>query len=155
MTAAVEPSVDLVRILVREQFPEWAHLEVTEVSSQGWDNRTFRLGSAMSVRLPSGAGYAPQVAREHRWLPFLGRHLQIPIPTPLARGAASQQFPWAWSVYRWLDGTPLEEFATVNLGALAVDGHGCPALGEVAVERGSAEAGLDRRLCSSQVRARC
>lgn len=121
MTAAVEPSVALVRILVREQFPEWAHLAVTEVSSQGWDNRTFRLGRGMSVRLPSGAGYAPQVDREHRWLPFLGRHLPTPIPIPLARGAASQHFPWAWSVYRWLEGTPLAESPTSNLDDLAVD----------------------------------
>ena len=118
---ATEPSVALVRVLVREQFPEWADLEVTEVSSQGWDNRTFRLGSVMSVRLPSGAGYAPQVDTEHRWLPFLSRYLQTPIPTPLAKGAASPQFPWAWSVYRWLDGTPLEETPTGNLDTLAVD----------------------------------
>jgi aminoglycoside phosphotransferase (APT) family kinase protein len=75
----------------------------------------------MSVRLPSGAGYAPQVDREHRWLPFLDRHLQTPIPTPLAKGAPSRQFPWAWSIYRWLDGTPLEEAPTVDLDNLAVD----------------------------------
>jgi aminoglycoside phosphotransferase (APT) family kinase protein len=117
----IEPSVELVRRLVRELFPQWAHLAVTEVSSQGWDNRTFRLGRQLSVRLPSGDGYAGQVDREHRWLPVLGRALKTPIPSPVAKGAPSPDFPWAWSVYRWLDGTPLDEAETVDLVGVAAD----------------------------------
>ncbi len=121
VTDTPEPSVELARVLVHEQFPEWTDLQVTEVSPQGWDNRTFRLGPAMSMRLPSSSGYAPQVAKEHRWLPFLATYLQTPIPTPLAMGAPSPHFPWAWSVYRWLDGTPLAAISTVDLDVLAVD----------------------------------
>ena len=43
----------LVKRLIGEQFPEWAHLEVKPVKFSGHDNRTFHLG--MSVRLPSDA----------------------------------------------------------------------------------------------------
>lgn len=121
MTDDIELSVELVRRLLRHQFPRWADLEVTEVASQGWDNRTFRLGHELSVRLPSADGYAPQVDREHRWLPFLGRALSLPIPSPVAKGTPSSQFPRAWSVYRWLDGTPLHEARKVDLAGLAVD----------------------------------
>jgi aminoglycoside phosphotransferase (APT) family kinase protein len=74
------------------------------VPFDGWDNRTFRLGTDMSVRLPSAAGYAAQVAKEHRWLPRLAPRLPLPIPVPLALGVPAAGYPWHWSVYRWLDG---------------------------------------------------
>lgn len=116
-----EPSVALVRELVAEQFPHWAGLTVREVSVQGWDNRTFRLGHDLLVRLPSADGYEPQVEREHRWLPFLGQRLSTPIPCPVAKGTPSRLFPRAWSVYRWLNGTPLDEAVVVNLELIAKD----------------------------------
>jgi aminoglycoside phosphotransferase (APT) family kinase protein len=121
LTDDIELSVGLVRRLVAHQFPRWADLEVREVASQGWDNRTFRLGRELSVRLPSADGYAPQVDREHRWLPVLGRALPLPIPSPVAKGMPSSLFPRAWSVYRWVDGSPLSEARTVDLAGLAVD----------------------------------
>jgi len=113
----------LVRQLVAEQFPQWAHLPIRPVEPGGWDNRTFHLGESMSVRLPSAEGYAPQVEKEHRWLPHLEPHLPLPIPVPMAKGAPSASFLWPWSVYGWLEGETatleridnLEHFAT-NLG---------------------------------------
>ncbi len=79
---------------------------MTPVELDGWDNRTFRLGDQMSVRLPSGEGYAAQVDKEQRWLPALAPHLPLPIPQPLAQGRPTPAFPLPWSVYRWLDGEP-------------------------------------------------
>ena len=145
---AVEVSVSLVRRLVASQFPQWAHLPVRPVEHGGWDNRTFRLGDEMSVRLPSAAGYAPQVEKEQRWLPRLALHLPLPIPTPLAMGDPGEGFPWSWSIYRWLDGevsspdriTDLDEFAIALarfLAALqAVDPTGGPAAGAHSFHRG-------------------
>lgn len=49
----VDISVSLVGRLVREQFPQWADLPIEPVEFDGWDNRTFRLGEEMIVRLPS------------------------------------------------------------------------------------------------------
>jgi aminoglycoside phosphotransferase (APT) family kinase protein len=94
----------LVRRLVAAQFPRWADLPIRPVELDGWDNTTFRLGEGMSVRLPSAAAYAPQVEKEHRWLPKLAPLLPLPIPVPLARGNAGEGYPFPWSVYRWLDG---------------------------------------------------
>jgi hypothetical protein len=74
--AAITPS--LVSRLVAGQFPQWAGLPVRPVELAGWDNATFRLGEDMSVRLPSGGQYAPQVDKEHRWLPALARQLPLP-----------------------------------------------------------------------------
>jgi aminoglycoside phosphotransferase (APT) family kinase protein len=102
----VKIDVALVRRLVAAQFPEWADLPIRPVESGGWDNRTFHLGERMSVRLPSAAPYALQVAKEHRWLPKLAPLLPLPIPVPLAMGHPAEGFPWPWSVYRWLEGEP-------------------------------------------------
>src|SRR3712207_8722186 len=69
--------VALVQRLISAQFPQWADLPITPAVPQGWDNRTFRLGAKMSVRLPSAAPYAAQVEKEHRWLPELAPHLPL------------------------------------------------------------------------------
>jgi len=99
----------LVRRLIAEQFPRWAGLPIRPVGLDGWDNTTFRLGEDMSVRLPSAEGYAPQVEKEHRWLPKLAPLLPLPIPVPLAKGVPGEGYPYPWSVYRWIEG----ETATV------------------------------------------
>lgn len=96
--------VPLVRRLIAAQFPRWADLPVRPVAVDGWDNRTFHLGDAMTVRLPSAAGYVPQVDKEHRWLPLLAPRLPLTVPTPLARGEPGEGYPFPWSVYRWIDG---------------------------------------------------
>ena len=94
----------LVRALILAQFPHWAHLPIEPVVCGGWDNRTFRLGDDMTVRLPSADRYSDQVEKEHRWLPKFGPLLPLPIPVPLAMGAPAHGYPWNWSIYRWLEG---------------------------------------------------
>ena len=111
--------VDMVSRLVATQFPEWAHHAVVEVLPGGNDNRTFRLGDDLLVRLPSAAGYAAQVEKEHRWLPVLGPAVPLPIPVPVALGAAADGFRWAWSVYRWIDGTTISDDGLPDAGASA------------------------------------
>jgi aminoglycoside phosphotransferase (APT) family kinase protein len=134
--------VALVRELVAGQFPQWASLPVREVEHDGWDNRTFRLGDELSVRLPTGDWYAQQVAKEQRWLPVLAPQLPLPIPSPVAAGTPTDAYPYPWSVYRWLPGeiatiAPIastEEFASSLaqfLNALRrADAHGGPPPGE-------------------------
>jgi aminoglycoside phosphotransferase (APT) family kinase protein len=111
---------ELARRLVARQFPQWADLPVTEVSRQGWDNRTYRLGSELTVRLPSGDWYALQVEKEHRWLPVLAPQLPLPIPAPVARGVPDLGYPYPWSVYRWLDGVPAADAPIADETAFAV-----------------------------------
>lgn len=116
----VDIDVSLVSRLVATQFPQWADLAIAPVEISGWDNRTFRLGESMSVRLPSAEGYTAQVKMEHRWLPRLAPQLPLAIPVPLAMGVPGEGYPWHWSVYRWLEGenamveriADLSEFAT-------------------------------------------
>lgn len=110
----------LVSRLIGAQFPQWAGLPVRPVPD-GWDNITFRLGEDLSVRLPSGARYAVQVDKEHRWLPVLARQLPLPIPEPLARGRPGCGYPWPWSVYRWQPGEPAGQASLPDLPRFAAD----------------------------------
>ncbi len=118
---AVTPEV--ARRLVDSQFPEWSSLPVTEVDLSGWDNRTFRLGESLSVRIPSMAMYEAQVDKEHRWLPALARELPLAIPCPVALGQPDPSLgvSRAWSVYGWLPGRPATVDAVRDWASFAAD----------------------------------
>src|SRR2546422_526333 len=94
----------LVTRLIATQFPQWSDLSVTPVKLDGWDNRTYRLGDEMTVRLPTAVGYTPAIDKEDRWLPILAPSLPVPVPKPLAKGAPGEGYPFSWSIRGWLDG---------------------------------------------------
>lgn len=99
-------TAELVRGLVRARFPEWDGLPVVPlVSSSGTVNAIFRLGDTMYVRLPRLKGGVKGLLKEQEWLPRLAPHLSVPVPDLLGRGTPSDDFPWPWSIHRWLDGT--------------------------------------------------
>lgn len=103
---AAAPVVDeaLARRLLAAQFPRWAHLPLRRLHPGGSDHVIFRLGDAMSVRLPRGDWAAGQAEKELLWLPRLAPHLPLAVPAPLEVGEPAFGYPWHWSVSRWLDG---------------------------------------------------
>jgi aminoglycoside phosphotransferase (APT) family kinase protein len=111
----------LVRRLVTVQFPQWKDLPVRPVALSGWDNRTFHLGEEMLVRMPSAADYALQVEKEQRWLPKLAPSLPVAIPIPLAIGEPTGDYPWKWSIYRWLEGETAAAATPADLAVFAAD----------------------------------
>jgi aminoglycoside phosphotransferase (APT) family kinase protein len=134
-----EIDATLVKQLIRAQFPQWAELPIAPVENSGWDNRTFRLGDSMSVRLPSALRYVAQVEKEHRWLPELRPHLPFPIPVPLGLGVPGAGYPWPWSIYGWLDGKPADVARIHDLNGFAVDlAHFLVALWGIDASRGPA-----------------
>lgn len=94
----------LVSRLIAGQFPEWAELPLRPVAPAGTDNAIFRLGDRMAVRLPRIHWAIDQPAKEREWLPVLAPHLSLAVPTPLALGDPANEYPWHWSVCRWLPG---------------------------------------------------
>ena len=104
-TPPAEVTVDLptVRLLLEQQHPDLAHLPLVDVG-EGWDNRLFRLGDHLAVRLPRRAASAVLVEHEQRWLPLLAPQLPLPIPVPVRRGGPGCGFPWPWSVVPWFPG---------------------------------------------------
>ncbi|HVI32826.1 aminoglycoside phosphotransferase family protein [Phenylobacterium sp.] len=121
MAAGDAIDASLVRRLVAAQFPQWADLPVKPVANGGWDNRTFHLGEALSVRLPAARRYAAAIEKEQLWLPRLAPHLPLPIPEPIALGRPGEGCDWPWSVCRWLPGETAEEAAPTDLVRFAED----------------------------------
>jgi len=111
----------LVYQLITAQFPEWANLDIQRVEPGGWDNRTFRLGHDLLVRMPSAPVYALKVEKEQEWLPKLTPHLPLPIPQPLAMGQPGCGYPWCWSIYRWIEGETAAVGAISDLSIFASD----------------------------------
>src|SRR5437773_2048766 len=99
----IEPS--LVRALLSDQHPDLAHLPLVDVGS-GWDNRLYRLGDGLAVRMPRRAVAAPLIEHEQRWLPELAPRLPLPIPAPVRIGRPGCGYPWSWSVVPWVAGKP-------------------------------------------------
>ncbi|WP_026922214.1 aminoglycoside phosphotransferase family protein [Glycomyces arizonensis] len=139
----------LVERLIAAQFPQWADLPVRPVAIDGWDNRTYRLGEDMTVRLPTAAAYALAVEKEHRWLPVLAPHLPVAIPVPLGIGEPTAEYPHPWAVRRWIDGETARADRIGDLPAFAaqvaafvtalqrIDPTGGPAGGEHSFYRGT------------------
>ena len=103
----VDTGPDLVCRLLDAQFPKWANLPLRPVSSAGTDNAIYRLGDALTVRLPRIGWATAQVEKEHHWLPLLAPHLPLPISEPLAQGEPGEGYPYPWAVHRWLEGENL------------------------------------------------
>lgn len=114
---------DLVKSLISKQFPQFAHLNIESVDIQGHDNRTYRLGDTMCIRLPTAECYALKIPIEQEFLPLLAKHLTIAIPKPLHIGLPSNIFPYAFSIYEWLNGVSLNyiDLQKIDLNILAYD----------------------------------
>lgn len=111
----------LVAELVAEQFPRWAALPLRAVARQGWDNRTFRLGDDLSVRLPSAESYAAAVEKESRALELLDGRIPVAVPSVIAVGEPGSSYPFPWSIRRWLAGDVVDEAVRLDRVALAAD----------------------------------
>jgi len=98
---AIDPA--LVRSLLHEQHPDLADLALVEIG-EGWDNTLFRLGDALTVRLPRRLSAVVLMAQEQRWLPLLAPLLPLPVPVPLRVGLPGSGFPWPWSIASWFPG---------------------------------------------------
>ena len=103
----IEIDETLVRSLLREQHPDLAELALREVDG-GWDNRMWRLGENLAVRLPR-TPRAPSLLRtEQRWLPSVTAGLPLPVPVQVRVGEPSGLFAWTWTVTSWVDGDPAD-----------------------------------------------
>ncbi|MFD3685365.1 aminoglycoside phosphotransferase family protein [Nocardiopsis sp. NPDC058631] len=116
-----DPTVDetLVRSLLDAQHPDLAELELRPVDG-GWDNRMWRLGEDLAVRLPRTPRAPALLRTEHRWLPGLASRLPLPVPVPVRLGTPSASFPETWLVTTWVAGEPADR-APVGRGPHAAE----------------------------------
>lgn len=116
----VETDASLIRRLLEVQFPQWAGLPVVPVASSGTDNAMYRLGEELVARLPRIHWAVNDVLKEQTWLPRLAPALPLAVPVPLAQGEPGEDYPWPWSVYRWLEGENLTPEQVADPHATAI-----------------------------------
>ncbi len=95
---------DLVKQLIKEQFPQWADLSIDPVNSTGTDNAIFRLGKDMAIRLPRTPSAARNINKEYEWLPRLALYSPLKIPIAIALGSPVNEYLYPWYVYHWIEG---------------------------------------------------
>jgi aminoglycoside phosphotransferase (APT) family kinase protein len=97
----------LVRGLLRQQHPDLAGAPLMRIDV-GWDNVVYRLGDDHGVRLPRRQAAVALIENEQKWLPLLAERLPVAVPQPVRVGRPNDDYPWPWSITRWLAGAPAD-----------------------------------------------
>ena len=104
----VDLTIDVARRLVGDQFPQWRHLPLHEVRSEGTVNAIFRIGEDLAARFPLRA---PEAVTARAWLESeaaaareLAAYSPVPTPVPVALGEPGHGYPLPWAVQTWLTG---------------------------------------------------
>lgn len=131
----VATDVSLVDELIRTQFPRWHGLPITHVRHGGTDHAIYRLGDELAVRLPRIDWSQGQAERDAVTLPKLAPHLPVAVPESLELGEPTENYPFRWSVVRWLSGDiaaigDVSENTPIRLAELVQALHGIDATGE-------------------------
>lgn len=149
-------TLEIVQELIKTQFPMYADLLIEPVLSAGTENRIYRLGSTMAIRLPFTANASFNIDKEYRWLPQLAPYLPLAIPIPLFKGLPDKNYPWSWYIYNWIEGKHATTKNTNNLHQSAIDlGNFIVALQKINTtnapisKRGCALNTIDDEFCTS------
>jgi aminoglycoside phosphotransferase (APT) family kinase protein len=131
----VAMDVSLVDDLIRTQFPRWHGLPVTHVKHGGTDHAIYRLGDEFAVRLPRIEWSKNQAERDAVTLPKLVPHLPFAVPETLELGEPTENYPYRWSVVRWLSGDiatidEVDDNTAIRLAELVQALHEIDATGE-------------------------
>jgi aminoglycoside phosphotransferase (APT) family kinase protein len=102
-SADIAVDAALAARLVAAQFPRLS-APVT-LAAEGWDNMLFRLGERLAIRIPRRAVAAMLIEHEQAALPVPQRLVRLRLPVPVAVGRPSPDYPFAWSIIPWVEGT--------------------------------------------------
>jgi len=101
-------TVETVRRLVDEQFPDWARLPLERLNGEGTVNAIFKLGERLSARLPLRPAPVDTIRQTLRSEADAARMLagqtRFATPQTVALGEPGVGYPLPWSVQTWLPG---------------------------------------------------
>ena len=104
----VDVSIDVVRRLVADQFPQWADMAVRELSSLATMNSLFRIGDGLVAHFPllrqDADDALSALQAESHAMAELRSVCPVPAPERVALGLPGHGFPMPWSVQTWLPG---------------------------------------------------
>jgi aminoglycoside phosphotransferase (APT) family kinase protein len=152
----------LARRLLRSQFPHWADQPLRRVPSTGTVNAIYRLGDALSLRLPRTPRWH-DIDHEVSVLERVRAAVDLAVPRPVAVGEPGHGYPWRWAVFDWIEGETWDldrlhdpSGAARRLAEFVLALQGIDAAGGPRSSRGgrTATAALDGRLRQAAVEAR-
>ncbi|QKD06446.1 aminoglycoside phosphotransferase family protein [Mesorhizobium loti R88b] len=104
----VDIDIDIARQMIRDQFPQYRHEEITSVKSSGTVNAIFRIGAKSAARFPLRAmnptDCADMLRSEAAAMVELGEHCPFPTPQPIALGEPGPHYPMPWALQTWIEG---------------------------------------------------
>lgn len=99
----------LVRSLLDQQCPHWAKLPLKPVVSKGTVHALFRLGEEYVVRIPRiewvAGSVDNMVEKEFKWIPIIGKLIDVLVAEPVFKGKSSRDYPWSWTIAKWNEGS--------------------------------------------------
>lgn len=107
--------------IIENQFPEYKDLKIKKVILNGHDNQTFHLGNEFSLRFPSHINYSSQVIKEHTFCSELQKQIPIQITQPIALGHPSDQYPYHFSINKWIEGEIVNDNNILDKHQFALD----------------------------------
>ncbi|MCD9874715.1 aminoglycoside phosphotransferase family protein [Streptomyces guryensis] len=118
-------SLETVRVLVEQQFPDWRSLPVRSIAAQGTVNAVFRIGDRFTARFPLESADVESTRRrleaEAEAARELAGHTRFPTPEPVALGEPGAGYPLPWSVQTWLPGVVAADEDPGESSAFACD----------------------------------
>ena len=104
----LEPTQNNYHAAITENFPQLP-IETWEPLCEGWANRTFLVNQRIVFRFPKHQVAAHSLVREIRLLTELASTVPLPIPQYLYHGQPTQQYPFVFGGYTFIEGTPLNK----------------------------------------------
>ncbi len=131
--------------------PQWSDLPTQRLDTSGTVNWTYRLGDDKVIRLPRTPDFGAGPIRESQWMPVLAPRVPLTVPTYLALGSPTDEYPSHWSVLEWVEGEAAnhQNLSDLHDAALAL-GAFVGAMREVPTE-GAPEGGNYRAFGLEQV----
>ncbi len=121
----LQVTVDTVRTLIGDQFPDLAALPVARFPSEGTAHAIFRVGEDLAARFPLRPGDVDdgrqRLQAEADAARVLSRHTSVPVPAPVALGDPGYGYPLSWSIQTWVPGRTASDVDTSSSAAFAHD----------------------------------
>jgi aminoglycoside phosphotransferase (APT) family kinase protein len=100
--------VDVVRGLLRAQFPSWSELPIAGLTTAATVHAIFRLGDGLAARFPLQGADPVRVRRllelEMQAASEFAKLSPVAAPEPLALGKPGLGYPLPWTVQTWVPG---------------------------------------------------
>ncbi|MFK7974077.1 MAG: ATP-binding cassette domain-containing protein [Rickettsiaceae bacterium] len=111
----------IVRTIIDLQFPEYKKCTIKQIKNQEVENKTFRLGEELLIKIPGTFKRSDQILNEFQLINILKDQIQIRIPEPIKLGHPCETIPWQWAIYKWIDGKDAFNSDNKDMQGIAYD----------------------------------